>query len=185
MDETKAKKWSRIISAWILLGTIIGGIFYLLVQLSIVEEDFSLYEHIDFYVDFILGPIIFYGLWNIKSWSWKLAVIAIPLSWLFAIIYISQDYQQGVGFASSLFIFIDVAILNFLFKPDVKKIFGIQDWSSPKWVLTPLWLSGAFLAVNDIFGALVAVIFSVSLFMGLKTAKKHREKATNKLMIKT
>ena len=175
MDEIRAKKWSRLIAIWFLLGSVIGGIFYLLTQLSIIEEEFSLYEHIDFYVDFILGLIIFYGLLSIKPWSWKLTVIIIPLSWLFDIIYISQDYQQGVGFVFAMFIFIDVAILNLLFTPDVKKLFNIQNWSSFKWVITPLWLSGAFLGVNDIFGALVAVIFSVSLFTGLKIVKKYRE----------
>jgi hypothetical protein len=77
MDEIRAKKWSRLIAIWFLLGSVIGGIFYLLTQLSIIEEEFSLYEHIDFYVDFILGLIIFYGLLSIKPWSWKLTVIII------------------------------------------------------------------------------------------------------------
>ena len=175
MDEIRAKKWSRLIAIWFLLGSVLGGIFYFLTQLSIIEEEFSLYEHIDFYVDFILGLLIFYGLLSIKPWSWKLTVIIIPLSWLFDIIYISQDYQQGVGFVFAMFIIIDVVILNLLFTPDVKKVFNIQNWSSFKWVITPLWLSGAFLGVNDIFGALVAVIFSVSLFTGLKIVKKYRE----------
>jgi hypothetical protein len=176
MDEIRAKKWSRLISIWYLLGSVLGGIFYLLVQLSIIEEEFSLYEHIDFYVEFVLGLIIFYGLLSIKPWSWKLTVIAIPLSWLFDIIYISLVYQQGTGFVFAMFIFIDVAILNLLFTPDVKRLFNIQNWSSFKWVITPLWLSGAFLAVYDIFGgALVAVIFSVSLFAGLKIVEKYRE----------
>jgi hypothetical protein len=57
--------------------------------------------------------------------------------------------------------------------PGVKKLFDIQNWSSPKWIIIPLWLAGAFLAFNDIFGALVAGIFSVSLLMGLKIVKEY------------
>ena len=175
MNEARAKKWSRLISIWYLLGSVVGGIFYLLVQLSIIEEELSLYERIDFYVEFILGLIIFYGLLRIKPWSWKLTVIVIPIKWLFSIIYISLDYQQGVGIVYALFIIIDVIILNLLFMPDVKRLFDIQNWSSPQWIILPLWLSGAFLAFNDIFGGLMAAIFSVSLFMGLKIVKKYLE----------
>ena len=160
MEETGIKKWSKIIAGWTLLGTIIGSAFYILIYLSIIEEDLSVVDHIACYVSLVLGLTIFYGLWNIKSWSWRLTVIAIPLTWLYSIFDIFQDYQRGVGFVLSLFIFIDVAILYFLFKPEVKNVFGIQNWSNLKWVITPLWLSGAFLAVNDIFGDLVAVIFS-------------------------
>ena len=175
MDEARAKKWSRLISIWYLLGSVIGCVFYLLVQLSFIEEELSLYEHIDFYVEFILGLIIFYGLLNFKPWSWKLTVISIPLKWLSAIIYISLDYQQGVGIVYALFIVIDIIILNLLFMPGVKRLFDIQNWSSPKWIIIPLWLSGAFLAFNDIFSSLVAGILAVSLFMGLKIAKKYLE----------
>lgn len=175
MDEARAKKWSRLISIWYLLGSVIGGTFYILVQLSIIEEELSLYKHIDFYVEFILGLIIFYGLLSIKPWSWKLTVIAIPLKWLFAITYISLNYQQGAGIVYALFIVIDIIILNLLFMPDVKRLFDIQNGSSPKWIIIPLWLSGAFLAFNDFFSGLVAGIFSVSLFMGLQIAKKFLE----------
>ena len=57
--------------------------------------------------------------------------------------------------------------------PGVKKLFDIQNWFSPKWIIIPLWLSGAFLAVNDIFGIIVAGIFSVSLLIGLKIVQKY------------
>jgi len=175
MDEAKAKKWTILISIWFLLGSVIGGVLYLLVQLSILKEELSLYEHIDFYVEFVLGLIIFHGLVNFKPWSWKLTVIVIPLKWLFSIIYISLHYKQGVGFVYALYTVIDVIILNLLFMPDIKRLFGIQNWSSSTWIITPIWLSGAFLAVNDFFGGLVAGIFTVCLFTGLKIVKKYRE----------
>ena len=172
-DEAKAKKWSRLISIWYLLGSIIGCVFYVLVQLSIIEKEFSPFENIDFSVEFILGLIIFYGLLTFKPWSWKLTVISIPIKWLFSITYISQNYLQGVGIVYALFIVIDIIILYLLFMPGVKKLFDIQNWFSPKWIIIPLWLSGAFLAVNDIFGGLVASICSVILLIGLKIVQKY------------
>ena len=175
-DEAKAKKWSRLISIWYLLGSIIGCVFYVLIQLSIIKAESSLFEIIDFYVEFVLGLVIFYGLLNFKPWGWKLTVIAIPIKWLFSISYISQNYLQGVGIVYALFIVIDIIILYLLFMPGVKRLFAIHNWPSSKWIIIPLWLSGAFLAFNDIWGSLVAGIFSVSLLMGLIIITKSLDK---------
>jgi hypothetical protein len=179
MEETKIKRWSKIIAAWTLLGAIFGTVFLILIYLSIIEEELSVVEHIDCYVNLVLAPAIFYGLWKIKPWGWRLTVISIPLTWLYTIFDISMYFQKNMGIALSMFLFIDAAILRFLFKPEVKIVFGIQNWSNLRWTITPLWLLGAFLASNYFFGDLVAVIFSLSLFLGLKTAKKYRIEAAN------
>lgn len=179
MEDAKIKRWVKIIAGWTLIGTIIGTIFYVLIYLSIVEEELTVIDKIDSYVIPFLGLSIFWGLWNFKSWGWKLIVISTPLTWVFYLLDLLLNFQPNLGFVYSIFIFIDVAILHFLFKPEVKDLFGIQNWSKLKWVITPLWLSGSFLAVNYIFGDLVAFFFCVSLFLGLKTAKKYSVETTN------
>ena len=60
-----------------------------------------------------------YGLWNGRSWAWILTILISALGIVVGLVSI----MIGTG-GSLLFIIVNVIIIYYLFKPDVKAYFG-------------------------------------------------------------
>ncbi len=151
-----------------------GIVFYILTVNGIVDEKFSELEVYDLYLSTPIGLAIFIGLWRLKPWGWKLAVIFIPLSWSIGLIELYSDYYRGLGLITAPFIIVDALILNYLFKPKVHQFLKIS--SSPllrlQWLVKVLFLLALFVAVKDIFGGLVGLITVTVVLLGVGTARK-------------
>lgn|SRR5688572_27845893 len=81
-----------------ILGIILGGIF-VIIGLSYF--------------------VVAYGLWNGRSWAWILTILISALGIVVGLVSI----MIGTG-GSLLFIIVNVIIIYYLFKPDVKTYFG-------------------------------------------------------------
>jgi hypothetical protein len=173
-------KWIRIIALWSLITAVLNLLFYGLVQLSLVKGSFSLLDHADVFANSILGLLTFWGLWRQASWGWKIAVLAIPFSWLYGVFSIAQNYQPGMGVVTSAFLFIDAAIFIFLFTPVVLDLFHIKSfWPSLEWVKYPLLVTAVFLLTLDFLGNLGGVIAAFSFFLALMLWNRYRQVSPN------
>lgn len=167
-------KQIKTIAYYHLFTTLFGLLFYVLIQLSLVQGDTAVRHHVEAVVNTALGLSIYYGLSRHLPRGWKLTVLATPLSWIYGIYQLSRVYQPGSGFTASLFIFIDVAILYILFRPETLALFRIEDaaWQNLAWLKTPLLLSGVFLFSLDFIGAPGAVITALAFYFTLSLVRK-------------
>jgi len=174
----KEKKWLRIIAIWSLLTAALGFGFYLLVLFSDIEKTFTILEHVDVAVSTILNILICIGLWRSAGWGWKVAVISIPLVWMYSIYTISTDYKPGAGLFFSFFLFIDTAILHFLFRKSVRNILNISSrfWSGLHWIKYPLFFSAIFLLLLDFFGNGGSALTALFLFASIRIVQKIRSR---------
>ncbi|MGY5876167.1 MAG: hypothetical protein RTU30_10500 [Candidatus Thorarchaeota archaeon] len=62
----------------------------------------------------IIGLILFYGLWNLKSWAWMWTIIVNILQ----IIVSAMDYSNNL-----VQLIISVVIVVYLFAPNIKPLF--------------------------------------------------------------
>lgn len=169
-------KWIKIIALWTLINAALNLLFYGLVQSSLVKGTFTLLDHVDVLVNSLLGLLTFWGLWRHAVWGWKIAVIAIPFSWLYGVYRISLHYQPGMGVVTSTFLFIDVAIFIFLFTPVVRKFFCIASfWPSLEWVKYPLLVTAVFLMAFDFVGNRGGVIIAFFAFAAMMAWNRYRQ----------
>ena len=178
MEHVKIRKWIRIIALWLLVSSLGGICFYVLVQVSVIDESFTNLETFDFYVSTLMGLTIFVGLWRCESWGWKAAIILIPLSWVLGIYELFVKYERGIGIVTAPFIIIDALILNYLFRPSVRSFLSITSnfLLRFQWVAKVFLFVALFLVVNDIFGEIVGVITVMAVVFGIGTAKKYKER---------
>jgi hypothetical protein len=173
--DPTAARWIDIIALWVLVMAGLNLFFWGLVQLSWLKGSFSAADHIDILGNSFIGIFIAHGFRRHAAWSWKLAVIAIPCSWLYGIYDISQDYQPGMGFITGIFVLIDSVIVTFLFTPAVAKLFHINTfWSNLAWLKYPLLVTGVFLLGFDIFGNIGGIVSGVAVFVGIKFWERYR-----------
>jgi hypothetical protein len=169
-------KWIKIIALWSLITAVLNLLFYGLVQSSLVKGSFSLLDHFDLFANSTFGLLTFWGLWRQASWGWKIAVIAIPCSWLYGVYGISLNYQPGMGVVTSTFLFIDAAIFIFLFTPAVLKLFHITSfWPSLAWIKYPLLVTAVFLLALDFLGNLGGVIVAFVAFVALMLWDRYQQ----------
>ena len=169
-------KWIKIIALWTLINAALNLLFYGLVQFSLVKGTFTLLDHVDVFANSILGLLIFWGLWRHAAWGWKIAVIAIPFSWIYGVYSISLHYQPGMGVVTSTFLFIDAAIFIFLFHPKVLNLCHIQSfWPSSEWMKYPLLVTALFLLSLDFLGNLGGVMAAFSLFVAMMVWNRYRQ----------
>jgi hypothetical protein len=168
-------KWIKIIALWTLITAVLNLLFYGLVQSSLVKGTFTLLDHLDVLINSVLGLLTFWGLWRHAAWGWKIAVIAIPFSWVYGVYSISLNYQPGMGAVTSTFLFIDAAIFIFLFTPTVRNFFHIISfWPSLEWVKYPLLVTAVFLMALDFVGNLGGVIAAFSAFVPMMLWNRYR-----------
>jgi hypothetical protein len=169
-------KWIKIIALWTLINAALNLLFYGLVQSSLVKGTFTVLDHVDVLVNSLLGLLTFWGLWRHAAWGWKIAVIAIPFSWLYGVYRISLHYQPGMGVVTSTFLFIDAAIFIFLFTPEVLLLFHIRSfWLSLNWIKYPLLVTAVFLLFLDFLGNLGGVMAAFTVFVALKLWDRYRQ----------
>ncbi len=174
-QQTKIKRWIRIIALWTLVGSLFGICFHILIQLNIIEEPLTRFEVFDFYFSTLAGLTIFVGLWRFEPWGWKAAVLLIPISWVLSSYGLITDYLRGLGILISPFVILDAVILRYLFKPEVTNFCQIFSTRllKLKWTWKGLFLLALYLFVNDIFGGLVGIVTVLAVFLGIMTAKKY------------
>jgi len=165
-ENAGTRFWVRVIALWSLFGSVTGGAVYFLTRFGVLEGDLSPGDHAEFLVNAVLGLALFTGLWRLSAWGWKLAVAATPVAWIYTVWDVSRHYEPGLGLAMSIFVFIDVLILLFLFGQEVRRLFGISSgrWAAADWIVPPLFLTGVFLMVNDLFGSVAAIIAAAAAF---------------------
>jgi len=174
LDSIPAR-WIRLIALWALITTVLNLLFYSLVQLSWVKGSFSVLDHIDVFLNSLLGLLTFFGLWRQASWGWKIAVVAIPFSWIYGIYSLSLNYRTGMGVIASTFLCIDVAIFIFLFQPPVLKLFRIVSfWLTLEWIKYPLLVTAVFLMSLDIAGNRGAVAIAFAVFVAMMVWKQYK-----------
>ena len=177
-QQTKMKKWIRIIALWELVSSLFGICFYIPIQLNIIKETLTRFDVFDLFFSILAGLILFMGLWRFKPWGWKAAVLLIPVSRVIGCYGLMTDYFRGLGIFTSPFIIIDAVILSYLFKAEVMNF--CQVFSTPllklKWSSKGLFLLALYLIVNDIFGNLVGIFTVLAIFLGIMTAKKYMRK---------
>lgn len=173
-------KWIRIIAFWTLITALLNLFFYGLVQFSVIKGSFSLLDHFDVMTNSLIGLLTFWGLRRHAPWGWKLAVVAIPASWFYGVYSISRNYQPGMGFVTSMFLFIDAAIFIFLFTPPVLKIFQIPSrWISLEWIKYPLLVIAVFLLSLDFLGNLGSIMAAFVFFIAFFVWNCNRQKEMN------
>lgn len=173
-------KWIRIIAFWTLITALLNLFFYGLVQFSVIKGSFSLLDHLDVMTNSLIGLLTFWGLRRHAPWGWKLAVVAIPVSWLYGVYSISRNYQPGMGVVTSVFLFIDAAILIFLFTPAALKVFQITArWISLEWLKYPLLVTAVFLLSLDFLGNLGGVMSAFAFFVVFFIWNRNRQEAMN------
>lgn len=172
-------KWIEIIAFWTLITVVLNLFFYGLVQFSVIKGSFSLPDHLDVMFNSLIGLLTFWGLRRHAPWGWKLAVVAIPASWIYGVYSISQNYQPGMGVTTSIFLSIDAAILIFLFTPEVLKIFEITaPWITLEWLKYPLLVTAVFLLFLDFMGNLGAVVAAFAFFIVFWLWQRNRQEKT-------
>jgi len=168
-------RWIRLIALWALITTVLNLFFYTLVQLSWVKGSFSTLDHIDVFLNSLLGFLTFFGLWRQAPWGWKIAVTAIPFSWLYGIYSLSLNYQAGMGVIASTFLWIDVAIFVFLFQAPVLKLFQAASfWLTLEWSKYPLIVTAVFLMSLDFAGNRGAVAIAFAVFVVMMAWKQFK-----------
>lgn len=182
--DAKNKRWVKIIALYALLWIIINTGFYIyfLNPQSVIEEQLTLADHIDYFINTSAYIIIFIGLWIVASWGWKVSVIFIPLSFVYGIIHLYVDYEWGLGLFLAAFIMIDAFILRFLFTPDIKRLFQlpIEAWKKLEWTVSMAFILAAFVFAYDLVNQMVAITLTLSLFFGFRIAKKYKKKLSTK-----
>jgi len=173
-------RWIRLIALWSLITTVLNLLFYGLVELSWVQGSFSTSDHVDVFLNSILGFLTFFGLWRQAPWGWKIAVVAIPFSWIYGIYTLSLNYQEGMGVIASTFLWIDIAIFIFLFQPPVLKLFQVVSfWLTLEWIKYPLLVTAVFLMFLDIAGNRGAVAIAFVVFVAMMVWKQYKSADSN------
>ncbi|MBN1548620.1 MAG: hypothetical protein JW902_18370 [Syntrophaceae bacterium] len=173
-------KWIAIIAYWTLITAVLNLFFFGLVQFSLMKGSFSPTDQIDILSNSLIGFLTFLGLRRYAAWGWKLAVVAIPCSWLYGVYSISQHYQPGMGIATSAFLFIDAAIIIFLFTPAVQQLFRINAfWPALVWIRYPLLVTAVFLLAFDFLGNRGGVITAFIVFSAIMAYQHFKKKYPN------
>lgn len=173
-------RWIRLIALWSLVTAVLNLLFYTLVQFAWIRGALSLTDHIDVFLNSLLGFLTFIGLWRQAPWGWKIAVIAIPLSWVYGIYNLSLNYRTGMGVIVSTFLWIDFAIFIFLFQPPVVKRFQIASfWLTLEWIKYPLLVTAVFLMSLDLAGNRGAVAIAFLVFVVMMIWKRSRTADSN------
>ncbi len=68
-----------------------------------------------------IGLVLGWGLWALKGWAWLLSVVLIGLN---VIIHVFGAFMPGMLVGSVGTLIIDVIILWYLFRPQIKTAFG-------------------------------------------------------------
>ena len=178
MESIKIDKWLKIIALWSLFTALLSTCFYILTQVGIIDEKITRLDLVEFLFNTIAGFAVFVGIWCLKSWGWKAAILLIPVSWILSAYSMAIDYYRLLGIFSSPFIIIDGFIMRYLFKDDVIELFQIKSsfLLKLKWCANGLFLMALFLIVIDIFGDIVAIVTILAIFMGAQVSRKIKTK---------
>ncbi|MDY6842475.1 MAG: hypothetical protein SVW57_00095 [Thermodesulfobacteriota bacterium] len=175
IQNEKTIQWVKIIAIWSLFCSMFGIFFFLFSQLSIIDETLTTLDYLDFCLTACIGLLIFIGLWNGTQWGWKIIVVATPLTWIYNMYDIAIHYESGMGLFMSIFLFIDFAIIRFLFKEEVLTLFDITSkrWAELYWIKDFLLFFAIFLIFVDLWDGLSAFIIAVAIVIGIKIHERH------------
>jgi len=178
MEEQKIKKWVRVIAIVELMSSMVGMCFHVLIQSGIIQETLNWVVLFDFYFNTAAGLIIFAGLWHPKPWGWRVAVLLIPISYLFVLYDYINDYFAWIGLFYAPFVLLDVFILRFLFKPEVMTFCRVSSrvLSRMRWLPNALLDLAIFFVVSAFGNELIGIGVVVAVFLGFSLAKRYRKK---------
>jgi hypothetical protein len=182
VDTRKINKWIKIIALWQLICAVVNVFLLILPHLLTIQANITLHDWIEASVNAVGGLVIFFGLWRFTPWSWKVAVLFIPLSWAYVTCDLLIDYHYGVGLVISPFIFIDFLILSFLFRRQVAEIFKIlsTNWIKLSWLVSPLFIVAVFLLIHDMLNDIIAIVLAATILFGFHTANKYKRKVQSR-----
>jgi hypothetical protein len=171
-------KWLRIICLYVFFSFVANASFYVLVYLGIINETLSTFDMIDLIYVAISTLVILTGLWRFKPWGWKSAVLLIPIALLIDMYGLISVYERGMGVIAAPFVAIDGAVMRYLFRENVMRFCGVSSalFFKLKWTASGFFLYAAFLFVNDIFGAIVAICLVIAVAMGLAVSKRQKNR---------
>ena len=176
-DISKTKRWVKVISVLYLVYALGSLSVHALTELSIVNDGLKT-DVFETAVSIIGNLALFVGLWRFSTWAWHFAILYIPLSWLYMLYHMLGDYEKGIGLLIAPFLLIDGFVLRFLFKSEVRDVFALSaaSWLKLNWLGSLLLLLAGYLIVQDLFGSLIAFIFALAMFMGIRSVQEYKRK---------